>query len=81
MHLKEKDVYFLKMEILDKFLKLSYDRKNLFFLPLSSYSFSGDRRGTQPTTEVTPKLLALFCACPTPLGQGIPHAQGFGNRT
>jgi hypothetical protein len=43
--------------------------------------FSGGIRGAQPTTGVTPKLLGLFCACPTPRSQGIPHAQGFGNRT
>ena len=30
--------------------------------------------GAQPTAEVTPKLLGLFCAYPMPRGRRIPHA-------
>jgi hypothetical protein len=52
-----------------------------FFLPLSSYSLSGGMRGARPTTRVTPKLLGLFAHAQRPGAKGIPHAQGFGNRT
>jgi hypothetical protein len=62
-----------KILVSNIFMKIYIGHKNRkhFFLPFSSYSFSGGIRGAQPTTGVTLKLLRFFAHAQRPGAKGF----------